>query len=99
MGIDASFIDPGRVGGAEHMVVNLVEGLAASSEADDTLVVFTDHAWTADPRVRFEPLQGPGNRFTRIAATLRPRLGSFERCCSPTTSPRRSPAPGTVHVS
>jgi glycosyltransferase involved in cell wall biosynthesis len=78
MGIDASFIDPGRVGGAEHMVVNLVQGLAASSEADDTIVVFTDHPWAADPRVRFDALHGPGNRFTRITATLRPRLGAFD---------------------
>jgi glycosyltransferase involved in cell wall biosynthesis len=78
IGIDASFIDPGRVGGAEHMVVNLVEGLAASDDPADTVVVFTDHPWAAPDRIRFERPTGPGNRFTRISATLRPQLASFD---------------------
>ena len=32
--VDASFVDPGRVGGAEHMVVNLVSGLARAIPDD-----------------------------------------------------------------
>ena len=31
IGVDASFIDPGRVGGAEHMLMNLVDGLAVTA--------------------------------------------------------------------
>ena len=72
--VDASFVDPGRVGGAEHMVSNLVDGLAAACPAGDDLVVYTDRPWQADERVRFRPLRGPGNRFSRITATLRGHL-------------------------
>jgi glycosyltransferase involved in cell wall biosynthesis len=76
--IDASFVDPGRVGGAEHMLVNLVQGLAESSLPGDRIDVFTDHPWEAPADVRFRPLRGRGNRFTRITTTLRPILGSFD---------------------
>ncbi len=76
--IDASFLDPGRVGGAEHMLVNLVEGLEAASDPSDELVVFTDHPWTAPERVRFAGLVGRGNRFTRIWSTLRPIASDFD---------------------
>jgi glycosyltransferase involved in cell wall biosynthesis len=72
--VDASFVDPGRVGGAEHMVSNLVAGLAAACPPDDDLVVYTDRPWAGADRVRFESLRGPGNRFSRITATLRGRL-------------------------
>lgn len=71
--IDASFIDPGRVGGAEHMVVNLVRGLIDASLPEDQIEVFTDHPWKAPAGVRFRGLRGRGNRFTRIAVTL-PRV-------------------------
>jgi glycosyltransferase involved in cell wall biosynthesis len=76
--VDASFVDPGRVGGAEHMVANLVAGLAVACPADDDLVVYTDRPWPAPERVRFRTLRGPGNRFTRISATLRGRLDEHD---------------------
>ena len=76
--IDASFVDPGRVGGAEHMISNLVAGLAAACPTSDEIVVYTDKPWPAPARVRFEALHGPGNRFTRISATLRGRLARHD---------------------
>ncbi|MDH4111204.1 MAG: glycosyltransferase family 4 protein [Actinomycetota bacterium] len=76
--VDASFVDPGRVGGAEHMVSNLVGGLASACPPDDELVVYTDRPWPAPERVRFRALHGPGNRFTRITATLRGRLDEHD---------------------
>ena len=76
--VDASFVDPGRVGGAEHMVSNLVAGLAAACPTGDELVVYTDRPWRAPARVAFEPLRGPGNRFSRITATLRGRMARHD---------------------
>ncbi len=76
--VDASFIDPGRVGGAEHMLTNLLEGLAATAHPDDELDVFTDHPWDAPAPVRFHALTGGGNRFVRIARTLRPVLARYD---------------------
>lgn len=72
--VDASFVDPGRVGGAEHMVANLVAGLAGACPAGDELTVYTDHPWAAPERVDFRPLRGGGARFGRITATLAGRL-------------------------
>ncbi|MGZ8629945.1 MAG: glycosyltransferase family 4 protein [Actinomycetota bacterium] len=76
--VDASFVDPGRVGGAEHMVVNLVSGLARAIPDDDELVVYTDRPWPAPGRVAFRGLRGSGNRFTRITTTLRGRLAEHD---------------------
>jgi glycosyltransferase involved in cell wall biosynthesis len=78
IGVDASFIDPGRVGGAEHMVMNLVQGLAATAEPGDTVEVLTDHPWDAPDPVRFARPAGSGNRFLRITRTLRGRLDRFD---------------------
>lgn len=78
IGVDASFIDPGRVGGAEHMLMNLVQGLAASSQDGDTIEVLTDQPWTAPSPVRFAPLRGGGNRFLRITRTLAGRLDRYD---------------------
>ena len=78
IGVDASFIDPGRVGGAEHMLMNLVQGLAASSRDGDTIEVLTDQPWTAPSPVRFAPLRGGGNRFLRITRTLAGRLDRYD---------------------
>jgi len=76
--VDASFIDPGRVGGAEHMLMNLVHGLALSSEEGDTIEVLTDHPWAAPPPVHFAQLRGGRNRFLRITRTLRGRLDRYD---------------------
>jgi glycosyltransferase involved in cell wall biosynthesis len=76
--VDASFVEPGRVGGAEQMVSNLVAGLAESCPAGDELVVYADRPWPADARVAFRPLHGPGNRFTRITTTLRGHLDEHD---------------------
>jgi glycosyltransferase involved in cell wall biosynthesis len=76
--VDASFVDPGRVGGAEHMVANLVAGLAQACPPGDELVVYTDRPWPAPDRVRFTAVRGRGNRFTRISATLRGRLDRYD---------------------
>lgn len=74
IGVDASFIDPGRVGGAEHMLTNLVEGLAAIAGPNDELEVFTDHPWPVEGPVAFTRPGAPGNRFVRITRALRPAL-------------------------
>jgi len=76
--VDASFIDPGRVGGAEHMLTNLVEGLALTASSGDTLEVFTDHPWDAPAGTAFRPLAGAGNRFTRITWSLRGVLRDYD---------------------
>jgi glycosyltransferase involved in cell wall biosynthesis len=76
--VDASFVDPGRVGGAEHMVANLVAGLAGACPGDDELVVYTDRPWAAPDRVRFRGLRGPGNRFSRITTTLSGHLRELD---------------------
>ena len=76
--VDASFIDPGRVGGAEHMLTNLVEGLALTAAPDDALEVFTDHPWDAPAGTAFRPLAGRGNRFTHITWTLRSVLRDYD---------------------
>jgi glycosyltransferase involved in cell wall biosynthesis len=76
--VDASFIDPGRVGGAEHMLMNLVEGLALKAAPDDTLDVFTDRPWAAPDPTAFRPLAGAGNRFSRITWSLRGALHDFD---------------------
>ena len=76
--VDASFVDPGRVGGAEQMVVALVRGLAESAESDDVLDVFTAHPWPAPDEVSFRKLNGRGNRFTRIAATVRSLRDAYD---------------------
>lgn len=78
IGVDASFIDPGRVGGAEHMLMNLVLGLAASGVEGDTIEVLSDHTWAAPSPVRFAPLRGGGNRFLRITRTLQGRLDRYD---------------------
>jgi len=66
--IDATFVIPGRVGGAEQMTMHLVEGLRAAG-ADHELTVITDHPW-AEGAVGFRPSRGVGPRFIRIARTL-----------------------------
>jgi glycosyltransferase involved in cell wall biosynthesis len=78
IGVDASFIDPGRVGGAEHMLMNLVHGLAATAVEGDAIDVLTDHPWAAPAPVRFAALKGGGNRFLRITRTLQGRLDRYD---------------------
>ncbi len=100
--VDASFVDPGRVGGAEHMVANLVAGLAQACPPEDDVVVYTDRPWPAPDRVQFLPLTGPGNRFTRITATLRSHLGEHDAvlftnyCTAPFPRTRKRPRFVTV---
>lgn len=71
IGIDAGFVLRGRVGGAEHMLVNLVQGLRETG--DDELVVFCDDPWPvpAGPALRWIPLEGRGNRFVRTRRAVR----------------------------
>jgi glycosyltransferase involved in cell wall biosynthesis len=76
--IDAGFVDPGRVGGAEQMLVTLVRGLVEASQPDDRIDVFTDHPWDAPAAVRFRELRGRGNRFARVALTLPSLLGDYD---------------------
>jgi glycosyltransferase involved in cell wall biosynthesis len=73
--IDANFLIPGRVGGAEHMVVNLVEGLATVADDDDELIVMTDHPWSVPSRVAFTSAPAGPNRFVRTTRALA-RLGA-----------------------
>ena len=76
--MDGSFIIPGRVGGSEHMLKNLVVGLAQASVAGDTIEVLTDHPWEASDPVRFRALLGLGNRFVRITRTLMERRDRYD---------------------
>lgn len=78
IGVDATFIVPGRVGGAEHMLTNLVQGLGETAEPDDEVAVFTDHAWSAPGPVGFRRPRGGGDRFRRIIQTVRPELKHFD---------------------
>jgi glycosyltransferase involved in cell wall biosynthesis len=73
--IDANFLIPGRVGGAEHMVVNLVEGLAAVAADDDELIVMTDHPWRGPAGVTFVSAPAGPNRFIRTTQAFA-RLGA-----------------------
>jgi len=69
--VDATFLVPGRVGGAEHMVMNLVEGLSAASASRAEIVVIASHEWPASRDVRFlAPPSGP-NRFVRATRAMR----------------------------
>jgi glycosyltransferase involved in cell wall biosynthesis len=78
VGIDATFIVPGRVGGAEHMLTNLVQGLGETAGPDDEVTVFTDHPWSASGPVSFRGPRGGGDRFRRIIQTVRPELKRFD---------------------
>jgi glycosyltransferase involved in cell wall biosynthesis len=69
IGIDATFIVPGRVGGAEQMAVAVVEGVREAAAGDHELTVISDHPWPS-PAVRFRSPSGRGPRFPRIALTL-----------------------------
>lgn len=78
IGVDASFIDPGRVGGAEHMLTNLVQGLGEIAGTNDEVTVFTDHPWAAPGPVCFRDPRGGGDRFRRITRTVRSELKRFD---------------------
>ncbi len=100
--IDATFLIPGRVGGAEHMVANLVEGLAAVADAGDELIVMTDHPWSTSTRVGFTtPPAGP-NRFVRASRAVA-RIGSradailFTNYFTPPVLPRRTQTATVIH--
>ena len=45
IGISASFLKPGVVGGAEHMVKNLVRGLAQAADPEDCLLLLGGSEW------------------------------------------------------
>jgi glycosyltransferase involved in cell wall biosynthesis len=63
IGISAAFVKPGIVGGAEHMLMNLVRGLAEAADCDDHLLVLGNAGgqdvngrasvqWVSDGRAR-----------------------------------------------
>jgi glycosyl transferase family 4 len=100
--IDASFLVPGRVGGAEHMVVNLVQGLADAADAGDDLTVMTDHPWPTSRRVGFTALPPGPNRFVRASravARLDPTTEAilFTNYFTPPLFPRRSRTVTVIH--
>jgi len=45
IGVSASFLKPGLVGGAEHMLRNLVRGLAQAANPEDRLLLLGGPAW------------------------------------------------------
>ena len=45
LGISALFLQPGKVGGAEFMLKNLVDGLNAIRQPSDRLQVFSNTRW------------------------------------------------------
>lgn len=67
IGIDATFIRHGAVGGAEPMLINLVSGLGAVCGPQDSVWVFGDasQGTQGGPRVRWIEVGGEGNRFVR----------------------------------
>lgn len=64
--IDGTFVLPGRVGGAEHMLRNLLAGFAATPAGEGMFVYGDDHLRMGLdlPRERFEAVPGR-NRFVK----------------------------------
>jgi glycosyltransferase involved in cell wall biosynthesis len=65
IGVDATFINPGRVGGAEQMLKAIVSGLDAVRSPEDELILFGQHKWQVSPRggMRWVQNRDTGNRF------------------------------------
>jgi glycosyltransferase involved in cell wall biosynthesis len=79
--IDCSFLVPGRVGGAEHMIRNLLEGLAWVCTPSDELIVLCDKPWPMKPseaRIRWVRPSGSGNRFLRTWWTMLTRPADID---------------------
>lgn len=72
IGVSSVFLKPGVVGGAEHMIKNLVYGLSMTKKSFDSLTVFSDHCWTIPDNSSVEWVKpiGRGNRFFRELATI-----------------------------
>ncbi len=66
IGIDATFIAPGAVGGAEHMLRNLVGGLAEAFPEDD-YVLFARGDWWTSPAANVSTVSYPTSRNRFLA--------------------------------
>ncbi len=66
LGISALFLQPGKVGGAEFMLKNLVNGLNAIRQPSDRLQIFSNTRWPisgSQTGVDWMNGWGTGNRF------------------------------------
>jgi glycosyltransferase involved in cell wall biosynthesis len=96
--VDASFLKPGSVGGAEHMLKNLVRGLLAESADIRLAIVTRDEPWIGDDggRVTWRCLPPESNRFLGGAAALRTMRASSVLCPNYFTPPGLSTRAGRV---
>lgn len=75
IGISALFLRPGRVGGAEYMLRNLIAGFDQLADTDDQVVIYghETNQWRTDSR-RIQLFETPSrrgsNRFVTEAVTL-----------------------------
>lgn len=89
--VDGTFVAEGRVGGAEHMLRNLLAGFAAIPAGQRMLVYGDEHlgAGSALPPGRLEPLAGR-NRFVKSIRAYRRSSGRHDAILFPNyfTPPR-----------
>jgi glycosyltransferase involved in cell wall biosynthesis len=96
--VDASFVKAGSVGGAEHMLKNLVRGLLDTSTDIRLAIVTREEPWLADEgdRVTWRCLQPEGNRFLAGATALRTVRARSILCPNYFTPPGLSARAGRV---
>lgn len=81
LGISALFLQPGKVGGAEFMLKNLVDGLNAIRQPSDRLQVFSNTRWPicgSQAGVDWINGWGTGNRFILEWKALRRAAGALD---------------------
>ncbi|HEY7731484.1 MAG TPA: glycosyltransferase family 1 protein [Gaiellaceae bacterium] len=96
--VDASFLAPGSVGGAEHMLKNLVRGLLDTSADLRLAIVTREGPWLADDggRVTWRCLQPGRNRFLAGTTGLRDLRARSILCPNYFTPPGLSTRAGRV---
>jgi glycosyltransferase involved in cell wall biosynthesis len=96
--IDASFVRAGAVGGAEHMLKNLVRGLLSASSDLRLAIVTRDEPWVDDAsdRIAWLRVRPDGNRFLAGVSGLRGLRARSVLCPNYFTPPGLSPAAGRI---
>lgn len=104
IGVDATFVRPGVVGGAQQMLENLLDALAATAEPDDRLVAFGRPSREGSPgakRFRWVAAPSGGNRFLQSWRILRTHASGLDSIVFPnyfTPPGRRARRPRLVTV-
>jgi glycosyltransferase involved in cell wall biosynthesis len=96
--VDASFLKPGSVGGAEHMLKNLVRGFLASSTDTRLAIVTRDEPWLGDEagRITWRRVRPGSNRFLAGTTGLRGIRARSVLCPNYFTPPGLSTRAGRV---